>query len=141
MQCVGLGVVHDTADVVAKPEDFLRPEGLRVDPVDDGGAVRTVLGDRNPEPAAVVVDAAWMVDVPLAQRDTLDQSAIGPHLEQVANSFPGGPVIAALGLLEPMRGRDDFDRRDEELVADLDHALRMVRDEADLHLVHLDPLR
>ena len=63
--------------------------------VDDGAAVRPVLGHRRPDVLPVVIDAARVIDGSLAQIEIGDEVARHVDLEQMPGALAGIAVVAA----------------------------------------------
>ena len=112
-----------------------------IDPIDDRLAVGAVLRDRHPDVLAVIVDAAGMIDRAFAELQFADEIALQVDLEQVRRALARVAVIAVDRLRKALGRRLDLDRRHENIVADLHHALRMVGEEIDRHRLDLFPCR
>jgi len=134
-------VPHDASDVVPDPEDLFDGKAVGVDPVDDRIRVRPVLRDRHPQPPAVVVDPTRVVHVALAEPDVGEQPPGGVDDEEVADSPSRRTVVSVAWHGARLRRFDDLDRRDEEAVAELDHALRMLGVELEIDRADLLPPR
>src|SRR5215207_778210 len=134
-------VPHHPSDVVADPEGLFDRKAAGVDPIDDRIRVRPVLGDRHPQPPAVEVDPTRVIHVALAERDVGEQRPGGVDDEEVADSTTRRAVVPVAGHRAGLCRFDDLDRRDEEAVAELDHALRMLGVELQVDRADVLPLR
>jgi hypothetical protein len=77
----------------------------------------------------------------ITQLEVRQQRTVGVDDVQVADPSARCPVVAVAGHRAGLGGLDDLDRRDKELVADLDHSLWMLGVERQIDGVDVHPRR
>src|SRR5205085_4756832 len=129
------------ADVIADADDLGSVHRARIDAVDDGTAVGTVLGDGHPEARAVVIEPTGMVDSALTE-DEIGEAASGcVDPEEMTDALPGVAIATVDGRDVPRRPRPHLHRRHVELVTDLHHPLRVIRGKHHGDRAHGSPYR
>jgi hypothetical protein len=100
----------------------------------------SVLGDGDPDEIAVKVDAARMVTVPSPERGPPAISRPA-NLEQMSLALSGIAIVSVAQLRIALASAPGCPPTNEEVLADLHHALRMKGLEPTLTAADLIPLR
>jgi len=140
-EVAALGVEDDAAEVVGHLELPADLECVGVEPVDDGARVRPVFRNGDPDAGAVVVDAAGVVPVALAEHDVLLQVAGMVDDEEVADALSDAPVVAVSRGRVQRGGLEHLHRGQEDVLRCDRHALGVKGREVEPQRVREPPAR